>query len=66
MQILNYGCLHPVVFEGEKNPSLILSNSTTVSWASDIVQVDTSGEMHHIKLVSRVLRLGDSRQTTPF
>ena len=48
-----------------KNPNLILLSRTTVSWASDIVQVDTSGEMHHIKLVSGVLRLGDYRQTTP-
>lgn len=52
--------------KGEKNPSLLLSSKTTVSWASAIVQVDTSGEMHHIKLVSRVLRLRDYRQTTPF
>lgn len=44
-------------FERGENPSLILSGRTTVSWASDPVQVDTSGEMHHIKLVSRVLRL---------
>lgn len=51
--------------EGVANPSLILSSRTTVSWASGIVQVDTSGGKHRIKLVSRVFRPGDYRQTIP-
>lgn len=52
--------------KGAGNPRLILSSRIVVSWASDIVQVDTSGGKHHIKLVSRVFRLGDNRQTIPF
>jgi hypothetical protein len=51
--------------KGVGNPSLILSSRSTVSWASAIVQVDTSGGKYHIKLVSRVFRSGDYRQTTP-